>query len=298
MQPHADDPTRWIPLDDGSALALHEGKLVARNKKGKALKSVSKKLRTSPQGEQLQDVARLLAAHRRECLETVEGWMLRSLPVPLEVIAAVWADPIWRELLDNTVVRPGPGSDEADDPELTGFLRQIDPERGAGLVNLDGESVWTKPTTLALPHPILLEELADFRELAAELGIEQRLGQLMRETFDKPAGLSADDRALEEYAGAAFEELRHAIARARAIGCRMSGGFAVTTVWEDAQLHAARFWLGAEDPECETETAELEFLRGDTVLPLVDVPPVTWSEGVRMASLIHAARKVEDKAEA
>jgi hypothetical protein len=277
----------WIPLDDGAALALREGRLVARNKKGKPLKSVSKKLKESPQGEQLQDVAKLLREHTLECLETVERWMLRSLPVPREVIVAVWPDACWQRLLLDTVIVPDADTDSA------GFLKEVDAERGLGIVDLDGESRWVRPTTLAVPHPILLQERADFRELAAELGIEQQLGQLMRETFALPT-TGGDRESVVDYAGATFEMVRQAAARARAIGCRMSGGYAVTTVWEDARLHQASFWLG-DDPDDAAETGELTFSCDGAALRLSEVPPVTYSEGMRMASLIHAARQIEEQ---
>jgi len=287
---------RWVALDDGSALAIEAGKLVARNKKGRRLKSPSKKMKDSPIGEQLLDVIKLVKEHQRTCLETVERWMLRSLPVPTETLVALWPDAHWRRLLDSTVVAPAPGTDEADDPDLTGILRDVDAERGLGLVNLDGETVWTKPSAVVLPHPILLEELKEWRGLVAELGVEQGLGQLMRETFAKPDGLDPTTKSLDDYANAEFEQLNFAIGRTRAIGCRVSGGFATSTVWEDGTRYRAQLWIGAEDPFYETTTGELLWTDAeDKALLVATVPPVAYSEGMRMASLIYAARKVEEK---
>ncbi|MFK7984972.1 MAG: DUF4132 domain-containing protein [Sandaracinaceae bacterium] len=281
----------WVPCDAGGSLAIKDGKLVARNAKGKELKSVSKKMKTSPQGEMMLDVAKMMKAHAEECLETVERWMLRSLPVPSALLEKVWPDATWRALLENTVIAPA----SLDDDERIGFLKDVDPERGLGLVNLDGESVWLGAETVRIPHPILLAELADFRELAMELGIAQGLGQLMRETFAKPDRIADDVTSVTDYENGQFEEARHATARVRAIGCRMSGGYATTSVHEDGALHQANFWVGAEDPWGEAVTEDLSFELNGKTLRLNDVPPVTYSEGVRMASLIYAARKIEEE---
>ena len=281
----------WIPCEAGGSLAIRDGKLVARNAKGRELKSVSKKMRSSPQGEMLLDVAKMVRSHAEGCLGTVERWMLRSLPVPTELLIKVWPDAAWRALLENTVIAPA----TLDDDERVGFLKDVDSERGLGLVNLDGESAWLDAETVRIPHPILLEELADFRELAMELGIAQGLGQLMRETFAKPDRLPDDATAVTDYRDGHFEEARHAVARVRAIGCRMSGGYATTSVYEDGALHQAQFWVGAEDPYGPAVTEDLSFALDGKTLWLKDVPPVTYSEGVRMASLIYAARKIEEE---
>lgn len=296
-EPEAEpDGLRWVPLEDGSALAFEDGKIVGRNKKGKRLKSPSKKMLQTEIGEQLADVAKLQKEHAQECLETVERWMLRSLPVPTTTLIALWPDPHWRRLLDNTVVAPAPGTPEADDPDLVGILRAIG-ERGLGLVNLDGETVWTRPAAIVIPHPILLEDLADWRSLVAELEVAQGLGQLMRETFARPDGLDPTARGLDEFSGGKFEMLAHAIGRTRAIGCRVSGGFATTTVWENELRYQAQFWIGAEDPYYETETGELMWSDGEKSIAVASVPPVSFSEGMRMASLIYAKRKIEEQEE-
>ncbi len=288
------DGLRWVALDDGSALAIEDGKLVARNKAGKRLKSVSKKMSESEIGEQMADVLRLLNEHAQDCLEAVERWMLRSLPVPTKTIVALWPDPQWRNLLENTVVAPAPGTEEADDSDHTGILRAVDHEKGVGVVNLDGETVWMNPGAVVIPHPILLEDLRDWRGLVSELEVEQGLGQLLRETFSKPDGLDPLAQRLDDFSGGTFEMLSQAIARTRAIGCRVSGGFAVTTVWEDHQRFRAQLWIGAEDPMYETETGELMWTnKDDRVVPVSSVPPVSFSEGMRMASLIYAKRKLE-----
>src|SRR3712207_8139580 len=49
-------------------------------------------------------------------------------------------------------------------------------------------------------------------------------------------------------------------------------------------------------PEAETWTGDLRWtLANGTVLPLAEVGPVAWSEGMRMASAIHAGRVVAEE---
>jgi hypothetical protein len=92
------------------------GQVVARGPRGAVLESVPAPLRDSDAVRQLRELRDWLASHERECLATVEGWMVRSLPVPSRVLYAVWPDPAWQ--------------------------RQADPDRGVGVITLDGESVF------------------------------------------------------------------------------------------------------------------------------------------------------------
>lgn len=291
------DGNRWVPIGDGSYLALIDGRLTARNKKGRRLKAPSKKAKSSAVGVQLTEVLKLQREHAKECRETVERWMLRSLPVPTNLLLAIWPDPAWRAMLEHTVVAPAPGSDEAQDPDLVGLLRAIDAERGLGLVNLDGETVWMKPASVVIPHPILLEDLADWVDMATDLGVVQGLSQLLRETFALPDGLVPTAMGIDTYAEGSFKQLRHAISRTRAIGCRVSGGFATTTVWEGGEAIDAQYWIGAHEPTFETTTGALSWSQKGSLRPVIEVPPVAFSEGMRMASLIFAKRHIEEQEE-
>jgi hypothetical protein len=68
-------------------------------------------------------------------------------------------------------------------------------------------------------------------------------------------------------------------------------------VWEDGKVTEARFWIGADSPDSETYTGDLAWVDGrEHVIKVADVGPVAYSEGVRMASAIHAARVVEKEA--
>jgi hypothetical protein len=60
----------------------------------------------------------------------------------------------------------------------------------------------------------------------------------------------------------------------------------------------AAYWIGADYPESETRTGGLEWrAAGGRRLPLREVGPVAWSEGVRMAALVYAGRVVNGEDE-
>ncbi|MBI3272405.1 MAG: DUF4132 domain-containing protein [Planctomycetes bacterium] len=303
----AADGLAWIPAESGYSLALEAGRLVCRNPAGKRLASVPKPVRDGEAAARLDELRDWLSEHERACAETAAAWMLRSLPVPRAVLEAIWPDPAWRRCLENAVVTPqSPGSSHvatahasasasaASAAVTAGFLRGVHPERGLGLVDLDGETHWLPAAGVAIPHPVLLPDLADFRALAAELDLRQGLPQLFREIFPRPSDLAADHTTLGEYSGGRFAQLMHAVGKTRALGYRVRGGFAVSQVWEAGRPVEARFWIGADSPEMETATGDLLWVdERERVLRLREVGPVAWSEGVRMAGAIYAARVVE-----
>jgi hypothetical protein len=285
----------WIDAGDGYALALDGKKLVCRNPKGKTLESVPKALKESEPAEQLMALRDWLQGHDSECLESIETWMLRSLPVPRRVLEETWTDPSWRRPLENAVVFAGEGAGSLVDAE-GGFFRGIDAKKGVGVVDLDGETQWLKASAVMIPHPILLEELVAFRELATELKIEQGLSQLFRETFARGADIKDTDTSVGEYSDGMFEQLNFAVGRARSQGYRVRGGFAVCRAWEAGEVVEARFWIGSDSPEAETYTGDLVWVdQRERTLKLGDVGRVAFSEGMRMASAIYAGRKVKEE---
>jgi Domain of unknown function (DUF4132) len=288
----------WVQAGDGYELALRGERVVCRNAAGRVLRSVPAKLRDGDVVERLRNLADWLARHERECADTVEGWMLRSLPVPASVPPAVWSDPAWRTPLRDAVVVPA-GSDGALEEGGAGLLRSADPERGLGVVGLDGETRRLDAQAFALPHPVLLPELEDWRDFAAELGVEQGLPQLHREVWAQRADLDGAANEVRDFAGGRFERRQHALSRCRTLGVPVSGGFAVARVWERGRLVEARYWIGAEHPEEETWTGELVWVdAAGRTLPLAAVGPVAWSEGHRFASAIYAGRAAERDEEA
>lgn len=278
----------WVTAGDYE-IALDDGKVVCRNAAGRRLKSVPAKLADDPAVVGLRQLAEWLERHERESLAAVERWMVRSLPVPSAVLTRVWPDPAWRSALRDVVVT-GP------DGEVAGFLRDADPERGLGLVDLDGDTVRITPELVLIPHPVLLADLEELREFAVELGVDQRAQQLFREVWHRPAVVDADATEVEEYAGGAFKELRFLHGRATQLGYRVRGGHAVCSVLEDGRTAEARVWIGDYDGYEETETGPLTWSDpSGRTMRLGQVGPVAWSEGMRMAAALFAGRDIEDE---
>lgn len=274
----------FVPAEKGYQLSIRGSKLVAANAKGQVLSSVPKEVREAETADRLLAVIDMLGAHRREIEQTVETWMLRSLPVPLSVLTSVWKDQAYREVLENLVVVPKGGA--------AGLLRAVDAKKGIGLVDADGETVWTKVDELTIPHPMLMGELEGLRELAAELGLTQTIKQLFREVFDKPAGRD-DDTEITSFRGGRFEMLAHARGAARALGYRTTGPYVICRVVERGAAHEARFWIG-DDAYDEALTEELSWVNGaGDVQRFGDVPPIAFSEGMRMASAVYGKRVIE-----
>jgi hypothetical protein len=278
----------WLDATPDYQVRLDErGKVVCRNAKGKQLAAVPGALKDNAQVVQLRQLAEWLERHEGKCHATVDRWMVRSLPVPTAVVVEVWPDPAWRNALRDLVVTT---DDEA------GFLRDANPDRGVGVVTLDGDTRWLQPEEVRIPHPVLLEDLDELREFGAELGIEQKVQQLFRQTFGK-GEQAAGANSVTEFSGGKFAQLNHALTRCRSLGYPVRGGYATYPAFEDGAIVEARYWVGSEYPESETYTADLIFSRADgSQIPLAEVGPVAWSEGMRMASLVYAGRAVEESA--
>ena len=292
----SDDGYFWVPADKGYSLALKGKKLHAKNAKGKKLASVPPAIKKTELAQQLTGLRDWLVQHRQECSDNVETWMLRSLPVPRDVLSAVWVDESWQSVLKNVVVAPL--SKDGFDQDSAGFLRGADPKKGIGIVDLDGETQWIKTQTVAIPHPILLNELDDFRELATELDLKQETDQLFRETWKYDSKTDKEPNSVSRFSGGTFQMLSHANSAARGRGYRTRGGSAICTVWEAGQPVEARYWIGDGDPEYETWTGDLSFVDHlEKPLPLAKVGPVAFSEGTRMAAAIYSKRFIEKEQE-
>jgi hypothetical protein len=282
----------WIDAGKGYALSLDGDKLVCRNPKGARLGSVPKEVKDGEVAEQLIALREWLAQHARDCAETVDTWMLRSLPVPRATLQAVWDDPAWRAPLDNAVVVAV--KDGKFDFRKAGLFRGADAKKGVGVVDLDGETGWLDVDEVAIPHPILIPELDGWRELMTQIGATQGVSQLMRETHARPAQLVPGQTTIDDYGAGKFAMLMHAVGKARQLGFRSRGGYAVCSVWEAGDVFEARYWIGADSPDSETYTGDLLWVDArEKIVKLADVGPVAYSEGVRMASAIYAARVVE-----
>jgi hypothetical protein len=286
----------WIDTESGGyAVTLDGTKVLCRNAAGRALKQVPGKLRDDAEVVRLRQLAQWLERHERECREQVDTWLVRSLPVPVALLARVWPDSAWRGALRDLVVAPV-AADGTADMERAGLLRDADPDKGAGIVDLDGDSVRLECETVLIPHPVLLEDLEDLREFAVELEVQQGVEQLFREVWRRPAEAPGQD--WQVYANGKFAQLRHATARAVSLGYRVRGGQAVCPLVEDGRALEAAYWLGDDYPESESQTGSLEWRdKAGRRLPLAEVGPVAWSEGERMAALVYAGRVVANDQE-
>ena len=282
----------WLNADKNYALGVEDGKLVCRNPAGKKLTSVPKELKESDLAEQLNALCEWLADHRTECARRVETWMMRSLPVPCDVVRQVWPDQDWSDMLRNLVVTPTDAHGKANATQ-TGLLRDVDAKKGIGVVDRDGETQWIAAAQILIPHPILIDGLDELREIAADMQFTQQIEQLFRPIF----AASAEQKELSritEFSGGKFEQLNFASSLCKRLGYPVRGGYACSKVWENATPIEARYWIGDNSPESETYTGELIFVDSEQKpKKIADVGRVTFSEGVRMASQIFAKRQVE-----
>ncbi len=290
------DDIAWLAAEKDYELGLIRGKLACRCPKGKKLASVPKWLKETDLAEQLKATCEWLDEHRTECLRQIELWMLRTLPVPRDVLLAIWPDPDWSDMLRNLVVVPIQGKGRLT-VEQTGLLRDIDAKKGIGVVDRDGETHWIKAAQILIPHPILIDGLDDLREIAADMQFTQAVEQLFRPIFTATGKQKESSRILD-FGNGKFEQLNFATSLCKRLGYPVRGGYACNRVWEDGKPLEARYWVGDDYPEGETYTGELIFVDPEQQpQPISEVGPVTFSEGIRMASQIYAKRSVEKEKE-
>ncbi len=243
----------WLDADKKYALGIEAGKLVCRNPAGKKLASVPKELKESELAEQLTALCEWLADHRTECLRRAEMWMLRSLPVPCEVVRGLWPDPDWSDMLRNLVVTPADAQGKTNATQ-TGLLREVDPKKGIGVVDRDGETQWIATAQILIPHPILIDGLDELREIAVDMGFSQAIEQIFRPVF------AASDEQKEmsritDFSKGKFEQLNFASSLCRRLGYPVRGGYACSKIWENAKPVEARYWIGDEFPTIHTHNA-------------------------------------------
>ncbi|MEU1048562.1 DUF4132 domain-containing protein [Streptomyces sp. NPDC005897] len=282
----------WLAAGDTYEVALVEGRVVARSAssspaaEGQWERTLPAELRDRPEVVELQRFAEWLDRHAAECVARVDHWMVSSLPVPTGLLARVWPDEAWQAVLRDIVV-VGEGPDEV------GFLRAADESDGLRVVNLDGETVRLTPRTVTMPHPVLLPDLEELRSFAAELGVVQGVEQIHRATWPVPGETdAADTDVVTEFAGAEYRSWFHLSARATSLGYQVSGSRIVDRVRDAGRVFTAS--VGMSDPYTEEKawTGGLSWSHGDGYrsLPLHEVGPVAWSEGMRMAAALHAGR--------
>ena len=299
----------WLTAGDGYEIALVQGRVAARatagRSAGRQLKTLPKALKDHPEVDRLRRLAEWLDRHAAACVRQADAWMVSSLPVPTALLAKVWPDEAWQHALRDLVV-VGDGPDEA------GFLRGATEDGGLRVVNLDGETVRLNPRTVTLPHPVLLDDLDELREFAAELGVEQRVEQIYRATWRKPEEPAAIDGTatgasvatvasvaparVKDFAGGRYPSRFILAARATSLGYRVTGASATCRVRDDGRTVEAAVWIG--EPyyyDDDSETGALTWHDEDgRALRQAEVGPVAWSEGMRMAAALYAGRIIEE----
>ncbi|MDT0608723.1 DUF4132 domain-containing protein [Streptomyces lancefieldiae] len=281
----------WLAAGDTYEVALVEGQVVARPASGASPAeqgtTLPAEIRDRPEVRELQHFAEWLERHAAQCAAQVDHWMVSSLPVPTALLAQVWPDEAWRAALrDIVIVGDGRGD--------VGFLRDADESGALRVVNLDGETVRLTPRTVTMPHPVLLPDLEELRTFAAELGVIQGVEQLHRATWRKPDGIDPAADRVTEFSGAEYRSWFHLSSRATSLGYRISGSSVVDRIRDAGRVFTAT--VGMSDPYTEEKawTGNLSWSDedGSRRLPLSEVGPVAWSEGMRMAAALHAGRTV------
>ncbi|MET9608215.1 DUF4132 domain-containing protein [Streptomyces sp. NPDC006512] len=282
----------WLAVDEGYEVALVEGRVTARRPAGRQLKALPKALRDHPEVDRLRRLAEWLDRHEAACAAQVDAWMVSSLPVPTALLARVWPDEAWQAALRDLAI-------VGDDPDEVGFLRDATAAGELKVVNLDGETVRLSPRTVTLPHPVLLPDLDDVRDFAAELGITQKVEQIHRATWAKPASVTATATEVRDYAGGVFPSRFSLAARATALGYGVTGGYSTCKVRDTGRAVEAAVWIGEPYWDSESATGALNWHDGEgRSVRLEEVGPVAWSEGMRMAAALYAGRKIEEGGDA
>ncbi|WP_122620607.1 DUF4132 domain-containing protein [Streptomyces sp. Tu 4128] len=286
----------WLAAGDEYEVALVEGRVVARSvlakspdgREGKRERSLPEGIRDRPEVLELQRFAEWLDRHAADCAAQVDRWMVSSLPVPTGLLGRVWPDEAWRAALRDIVV-------VGDHPDETGFLRDAAESGELRLVGPDGATVHLAPRTVTMPHPVLLPRLEELRRFAAESGVVQGVEQIHRRTWRRPGGSGTTAaHTVTEFAGAEYRSWFHLSARATSLGYQISGSSVVGRIRDAGRVVTAS--VGMSDPFTEEKawTGGLAWSveDGRRYLPLAEIGPVAWSEGMRMAAALHAGRTV------
>ncbi|MGW8744257.1 DUF4132 domain-containing protein [Streptomyces sp. NPDC055794] len=283
----------WLAAGDEYEVALVEGRVVARSavakspdgREGKRERSLPEEIRDRPEVLELQRFAEWLDRHAADCAAQVDRWMVSSLPVPAGLLGRVWPDEAWRAALRDIVV-------VGDRPDETGFLRDAAESGELRLAGPDGATVHLKPRTVTMPHPVLLPRLEELRRFAAESGVVQGVEQIHRRTWTRPSGSGTTAHNVTEFAGAEYRSWFHLSSRATSLGYQISGSSVVDRIRDAGRIVTAS--VGMSDPFTEEKawTGGLAWSveDGRRYLPLAEIGPVAWSEGMRMAAALHAGR--------
>ncbi|MEU0486115.1 DUF4132 domain-containing protein [Streptosporangium sp. NPDC006013] len=263
----------WIGIATGHELTVEGTRrpvLACRTAAGRVLAKVPANVRKDPTAVRLAALCDRLGEHARAVHDRVESWMVRSLPVPTAVFAAVWDDPVWRETLTDLVIAPI--VDGAPDLGRCALLR---------------EGAWTGADAFAIPHPLLL---GDEPPIWRGRNLTQVVEQVRREVWTRPASMDRTFGVVGTFgymdaryeSGAAFER------RVHELGGRIKGDRARFTVHapEPLGIEIDLDWSGPMSP---AYMAWLSFTAGGR-----EIGDIAWSEGVRILMALYADRTVDE----
>ncbi|AUH39640.1 DUF4132 domain-containing protein [Streptomyces sp. CMB-StM0423] len=262
----------WIGIATGHELTVEGTRrpvLACRTAAGRVLAKVPANVRKDPTAVRLAALCDRLGEHARAVHDRVESWMVRSLPVPAAVFAAVWDDPVWRETVTDLVIAP-----------------IVDGAPALGRCELLREGAWRGADAFAIPHPLLLgDELPIWRGR----NLTQVVEQVRREVWTRPASMDRRFGVVGTFgymdaryeSGAGFER------RVHELGGRIKGDRARFTVHapEPLGIEIDLDWSGPMSP---AYMAELCFTAGGR-----EIDDIAWSEGVRILMALYAGRTVD-----
>jgi hypothetical protein len=273
----------WVDAEDGYQLALEGRRLICRNPDGETLAAVPRKLMRGEAARRLLALGAMLVEHEKACEDTVERWMLHAQPIQARVLAEVWSDLAWRNLLEHlVVVAVGPSGEW--NPRHVGLLMDVHAEARLELLRFDQKELQVQPAQVMIPHPAVLEHLSSFLRLIHQEGIVQSIPQLQRMIWLKPAELDPTAQVVDTFRGQVEASPEAMALRARRLGYRVQSGYAVCALQEWGRAIQARLWIGDRDPAGATHLGELQWVDGQgRALSLGMVGPVAFSEGHLMA---------------
>lgn len=269
----------WVPAVQGHEVALDGTTVVCRQPPGPAREALPSAVRDSPNGKRLTALSDLLRQHQAQCRATVQSWLLAEVPIPAGLLAQVWPDPSWRQCLENLVVTVD---------GRTGLLTNIGDQGQTTLLSVDAIPLHPAADPVSLPHPVLLPDVERWRAVLDAWGITQGIQQVARQVHRRPGDVDGSALSTDPYPGPPLGSPVTATDLARDHGYRVHGACATVRTSEGEMQIEARYRLGPDDPAITAKTGRLAwFDESRRPLPLRRVGPVAWSEGVRMAELIH-----------
>ncbi|WP_460307097.1 DUF4132 domain-containing protein [Actinocorallia aurea] len=263
----------WIPTGNGYEIRIDGRRANCRKVGGVPMGFVPSEARYTDAGQRVWRLKHEAEETWLDARGRVEGWMCCGHRLPRALLTALWPDRAWREWLDGAFLTGPDGG--------RGFLRGAGPD-GLRLTTPDGDDIVAAWDAAVIAHPVLLGDLDALRESAAKLGIGQKLHQMARDVHRRPPAPEGD--AVMDYAGRRFTRQRYAWQYYYGL----AGGYAYVDLVSGGRPVQARHWIGAGKHDDRAWSGHLVWVGADErFLSLAEVDAVAWSEGVRLAELVH-----------